>query len=45
MSALAVLKRETRTGRWPAFMFASRKTLACISIFIAYQAGRLLGFS
>jgi ferrous iron transport protein B len=45
MSTLAVVKRETRTWRWPAFLFAYMTVLAWIASFAIYQGGRLLGFS
>jgi ferrous iron transport protein B len=44
MSTLAVVRRETRTWRWPAFMFAYMTTLAYAFSFVVYQGGRLLGF-
>jgi ferrous iron transport protein B len=43
MSTLAVVKRETRGYRWPAFLFAYMTTLAWITSFTVYQGGRLLG--
>ncbi len=45
MSTLAVVKRETRGWRWPAFLFAYMTTLAWITSFLVFQGGRLLGFS
>jgi len=45
MSTLAVVRRETRTWRWPAFLFGYMTTLAWIVAFLVYQGGRLLGFS
>ena len=45
MSTLAVLKRETKGYRWPAFVLAYMTVLAWVSSFIVYQGGRLLGFS
>ncbi|NLE85544.1 MAG: ferrous iron transport protein B [Myxococcales bacterium] len=44
MSTLAVVRRETRSWRWPAFMFAYMTALAYAASFIVYQGGRLLGF-
>jgi ferrous iron transport protein B len=44
MSTLAVTHRETRSWRWPAFMFAYMTTLAWVVSFAVYQGGRLLGF-
>jgi len=43
MSTLAVVKRETRSYRWPAFLFVYMTTLAWITSFALYQGGRLLG--
>ena len=45
MSTLAVVKRETRSYRWPVFMFAYMSALAWICAFAVYQGGRLLGFA
>jgi ferrous iron transport protein B len=44
MSTLAVVRRETRTWRWPLFMFAYMTGLAYAASFIVFQTGRLLGF-
>ncbi len=44
MSTLAVVKRETKGYRWPAFMFAYMTALAWVMSFLVYQGGRLLGF-
>jgi ferrous iron transport protein B len=44
MSTLAVVRRETRSWRWPAFLFGYMTTLAWVTSFIVYQGGRLLGF-
>jgi ferrous iron transport protein B len=44
MSTLAVVKRETKTWRWPAFLFAYMTVLAYGMSFLVYQGGRLLGF-
>jgi ferrous iron transport protein B len=44
MSTLAVVRRETRSWRWPAFLFAYMTTLAWVTSFVVYQSGRLLGF-
>jgi ferrous iron transport protein B len=45
MSTLAVVRRETKTWRWPAFMFAYMTVLAYGASLLVYQGGRLLGFS
>jgi len=44
MSTLAVVRRETRTWRWPAFLFGYMTTLAYALSFLVYQGGKLLGF-
>jgi ferrous iron transport protein B len=44
MSTLAVVKRETQSWRWPAFLFSYMTVLAWIASFLVYQGGRLLGF-
>jgi ferrous iron transport protein B len=45
MSTLAVVKRETRSWRWPAFLFAYMTALAWCASFAVYQGGTLLGFA
>jgi ferrous iron transport protein B len=44
MSTLAIVRRETRSLRWPAFLFAYMTTLAWIVSFLVFQGGKLLGF-
>lgn len=44
MSTLAAVKRETRSYRWPLFMFGYMTVLAWVAAFVVYQGGRLLGF-
>jgi ferrous iron transport protein B len=44
MSTLAVTKRETKSYRWPAFMFAYMTGSAYLLSLAVYQIGRLLGF-
>jgi ferrous iron transport protein B len=44
MSTVAVVKRETRSYKWPAFLFAYTFALAWVASFVVYQGGRLLGF-
>lgn len=44
MSTLAVVRRETRSWRWPAFLFAYMTSLAWVASFVVFQAGRALGF-
>jgi ferrous iron transport protein B len=43
MSTLAVVRRETRTWRWPAFLFVYTGALAYLASLAVYQGGRLLG--
>ena len=45
MSTLAIVRRETSSIRWPAFLFAYMTTLAWITSFVVYQGGKLLGLS
>ncbi|MBM4359894.1 MAG: ferrous iron transport protein B [Deltaproteobacteria bacterium] len=44
MSTLAVVKRETRSLRWPAFLFAYMTALAYGMSFLVFQVGSALGF-
>ena len=44
MSTLAVVRRETRSWRWPIFMLVSMTVLAYLMALLTYQGGRLLGF-
>jgi ferrous iron transport protein B len=44
MSTLAAVRRETKTYKWPAFLFAYTVALAWALSFVVYQGGRLLGF-
>jgi ferrous iron transport protein B len=44
MSTLAAVKRETRSYKWPAFMFVYMTGLAYLLSLAVYQGGRLLGF-
>ena len=44
MSTLMVVYRETRSYRWPLFMFGYMTTLAYVASLLVYQGGRLLGF-
>jgi len=43
MSTLAVVKRETASWRWPAFLFAYMTALAWLASLAVYQGGQLLG--
>lgn len=44
MSTLAVVRRETNSWRWPAFLFAYMTSLAYLFSLLVYQGGRFLGF-
>jgi len=44
MSTLAIVRRETRSWRWPLFLFTYMTVLAWMVSFLVYQIGRLLGF-
>ena len=43
MSTLAVVKRETRSWAWTAFMFVSMTVLAYVMAVLVYQVGLALG--
>ena len=45
MSTIAVVKRETRSWKWPLFQVGYMTALAIIGSFVVYQGGRLLGFT
>jgi ferrous iron transport protein B len=44
MSTLAVVRRETRSWRWPLLMFTSMTVLAYVAAVLVFQVGRLLGY-
>ncbi|HTV22068.1 MAG TPA: ferrous iron transport protein B [Polyangiaceae bacterium] len=44
MSTLAVVRRETQSWRWPAFLFVYMTGLAWVTSFVVFQFGRALGF-
>jgi len=44
MSTLAIVRRETRSWRWPLFLFTYMTVLAWVASFLVYQLGRWLGF-
>jgi len=44
MSTLAVVRRETRSWRWPLLMFTSMTALAYVAAVLVFQVGRLLGY-
>ena len=41
-STLAVIRRETRSWRWPAFTFAYMTALAYVGALVVYQVAALL---
>ena len=43
-STLAVVRRESGSWAWPAFIFVYQTTLAYVAALIVYQGGRFLGF-
>ncbi|HXF43271.1 MAG TPA: ferrous iron transport protein B [Pyrinomonadaceae bacterium] len=45
MSTVAVVRRETNSWKWTAFMVIYMTTLAYLAAFLTHQAGRFLGFS
>lgn len=45
MSTVAIVRRETNSWRWPAFMVAYMMLLAYVASMLTFQGGRLLGFS
>jgi ferrous iron transport protein B len=44
MSTLAVVRRESRSWRWPVFLFGYMTVLAWVVSFVVYQGGRALGW-
>lgn len=44
LAVLAVMRRETDSFRWPAFVFMYCTSLAWVCSFVVYQGGRMLGF-
>lgn len=44
MSTLAVVRRETNSWTWPAFMLVYMTGFAYVAALITYQAGKALGF-
>ncbi len=44
MSTVAIVRRETNSWRWPAFMILYMTGLAYLAAFLTYQGGKLLGF-
>lgn len=45
MSTVAIVRRETNSWRWPAFMVSYMLGLAYVASFVTYQGGHILGFS
>ncbi|MBA2321105.1 MAG: ferrous iron transporter B, partial [Deltaproteobacteria bacterium] len=45
LSTLAVLRSESNSWRWPAFVVTYMTVLAYVGALVTYQGGRLLGFS
>ena len=45
MSTLAVVRRESRSWRWPLFMFVSMTAIAYVAAVAVYQVGRALGYA
>jgi ferrous iron transport protein B len=43
MSTVAIVRRETNSWRWPAFMVIYMTCLAYVASLLTYQGGRLLG--
>jgi ferrous iron transport protein B len=44
MSTLAIVRRESGSWRWPAFMFTYQTALAYVASLVVYQGGKLIGF-
>ncbi len=44
MSTLAVVRRETRSYRWPLFLFTYMTALAYLCSLVVFQVGRVLGY-
>ncbi len=45
MSTMAVVWRETKSLRWPVFLFSYMTALAYVASLLVYQVGKLLGFA
>ena len=43
MSTIAVVKRESGSWKWPAFLFTYMTVLAYVASLVVYQGGQLLG--
>ena len=44
MSTLAVVRRETRSWKWPLFMFTTMTAMAYGAAFLVFKIGTALGF-
>jgi ferrous iron transport protein B len=44
MATLGAIRRETRSWRWPVFVFSYMTALAWVMAVLVYQIGRALGF-
>jgi ferrous iron transport protein B len=44
MSTLAVVRRETRSWKWPVFMLVSMTGIAYVAALLVFQVGRALGW-
>jgi ferrous iron transport protein B len=44
MSTIAVVKKESGSWKWPAFLFAYMTVLAYLASLAVYQGGQLLGY-
>jgi ferrous iron transport protein B len=45
MSTLAVVRRESGSWKWPAFMFGYQTLLAYVAALVVFQTGRVLGLA
>jgi ferrous iron transport protein B len=45
VSTVAIVRRETNSWKWPVFQWLYMAALAWSFAFVAYQAGKLLGFA
>ena len=44
MSTVAIVKRETRSWKWPLFMIVYMNALAWLASLVVFQGGKLLGY-
>ena len=44
MSTIAVVRRESGSWRWPAFLFGYMTVLAYVASLLVFQGGKILGF-